>query len=186
MIEREFSDYVTRLNKALLSVNSDSVIDSLTLIQKISDDCGRIWIIGNGGSALTASHFATDLNRCSTKSGNPIRAMSLCDNIGLLTAISNDFTFTEVFLKQLEKLYIKGDLLITISASGNSKNIIQCLEFGRENEVKSIAITGFDGGAARELCDVSIHVPTSIGDYGVAEDAHSVLMHFLCWHMRKQ
>lgn len=176
--------YMSRLNQALESIDPEAVKEVIRQIERVSNNLGRVWIIGNGGSALTSSHFATDLTRCSTKDGNVIRAVSLCDNVGILTAVSNDFAFTEVFVKQLQMLFSKGDLLITISASGNSLNILKSLEFGKENTVTTIAFTGFSGGSARELCDVSVHVKTAIGDYGIAEDAHSILMHFICGQLR--
>jgi D-sedoheptulose 7-phosphate isomerase len=185
MMLHNLSSYLKRLNQALSETKAEDVIEAIQLIQKISDASGRVWIIGNGGSALTSSHFATDLSRCSTTTGEPIQSISLCDNIGILTALSNDFSYEEVFVMQLQRLYARGDLFISISASGNSRNIIKCLEFAKNNEIYSIAFTGFDGGRAKRMCDLSIHVPTHLGDYGIAEDAHSVLTHFICGELRR-
>jgi D-sedoheptulose 7-phosphate isomerase len=145
---------------------------------------GKIWIIGNGGSAATASHFATDLSRCSNSVGEPVHAISLCDNSSLITAIGNDFGFDSVFSRQLSKAAISGDLLIVISASGNSKNLLKAMEWAKGNGIKTLALTGFDGGKAKILADSSLHVPTTSGDYGVAEHAHSILCHFLSSQFR--
>ena len=110
--------------------------------------------------------------------------MSLCDNTSLITAIGNDFGYDQVFSRQLHNSANSGDLLIILSASGNSRNIISALEWAQNNKVTTLALTGFDGGQAKVLADTSLHVPTSNGDYGVAEDAHSILCHFLSSQFR--
>ena len=110
--------------------------------------------------------------------------MSLCDNSGLVTAIGNDFGFDFIFSRQLSNAAIPGDLLIVLTASGNSRNLLVAMEWARDNGVKVLALTGFSGGKVKDLADISIHVPTEIGDYGVAEDAHSILCHFLSSQFR--
>jgi len=154
------------------------------MIRDTSNSGKGLWLSGNGGSAATASHFATDLSRCNNSFGDPIRGISLCGNSGLITAISNDFGFDQIFTRQLSNAAVKGDLLVVISASGNSKNLLLAMEWAKNNGVKTLALTGFDGGKAKMLADTSLHVPTSDGDYGVAEDAHSMLCHFLSSQFR--
>ena len=173
-------DYVARISLALSATSSEKIDEVIKIILNCSENGGTIWLMGNGGSASTSSHFATDLSRCTNSKGESIKGISLCDNSSLITAIGNDFGFQEIFVKQLTNLTKKSDLLITISASGNSENIIKAIEYAKSNAIKTVALNGFNGGRVHEICDFSIHVPTTIGDYGVAEDAHSIISHFIC------
>ena len=179
-----FENYLERVNKALTLTDTAHLLAAISMIRDTVDTGNSLWLSGNGGSAATASHFATDLSRCNNSSGDPIKGISLCDNLGLITAISNDFGFDLVFSRQLSNAAVRGDLLIVISASGNSKNLLLAMEWAKNNGVKTLALTGFDGGKAKILADISLHVPTSNGDYGVAEDAHSMLCHFLSSQFR--
>ena len=174
-----FINYTKRLNLAFSKIDQSSIEKVLSVLNQSFESGARIWIAGNGGSAATASHFATDLSRCKNSRNKPIKGISLCDNSGLITAISNDFGYEYIFSHQLSNLATTGDLLIVLSASGNSKNILEVIGWAKNNQVKTIALTGFDGGEANKLADISIHIPTEIGDYGVAEDAHSIVCHFL-------
>ena len=175
----DFIDYTNRINLAFSKMDQSSIEKVLFALNQSFESDARIWIAGNGGSAATASHFATDLSRCKNSRNKPIKGISLCDNSGLITAISNDFGYEYIYSHQLSNLATAGDLLIVLSASGNSKNILEVIGWAKINQVKTIALTGFDGGAANKLADISIHIPTEIGDYGVAEDAHSIVCHFL-------
>ena len=174
-----FVNYTKRINLAFSKIDQSSIEKVLFVLNQSFESGARIWIAGNGGSAATASHFATDLSRCKNSRNKPIKGISLCDNSGLITAISNDFGYEYIFSHQLSNFATTGDLLIVLSASGNSKNILEVIGWAKNNQVKTIALTGFDGGEANKLADISIHIPTEIGDYGVAEDAHSIVCHFL-------
>lgn len=174
-----FINYTKRINLAFSKIDQSNIEKVLLVLNQSFESGARIWIAGNGGSATTASHFATDLSRCKNSRNKPIKGISLCDNSGLITAISNDFGYEYIYSHQLSNLATAGDLLIVLSASGNSKNILEVIGWAKNNQVKTIALTGFDGGAANKLADISIHIPTEIGDYGVAEDAHSIVCHFL-------
>ena len=147
------------------------------LIKKIDE--GTLYVAGNGGSASTASHMATDLGVGSLRRSNPLRIVSLVDNAAVLTATANDLTFDEIFSQQLKLLGRKGDVFICFSASGNSKNLINAVIEAREMEITTISITGFDGGALRTISDFNIHIDTEIGSYGVVEDVHSTISHML-------
>ena len=184
MTTSTFDQYINRINLALAEISQTSIDDALRLLSEIIDANNRIWVAGNGGSAATASHFATDLSRCNNSFGEPVKGISLCDNSGLITAIGNDFGFDLIFSRQLSNVAVKGDLFVVISASGNSKNLLLAMEWAKDNELKTLALTGFDGGKAKVLSDTSLHVPTSDGDYGVAEDVHSILCHFLSSQFR--
>ena len=176
--------YLDRINSTFTKLNQVSVENSLMVLRETMDAGGRIWIAGNGGSAATASHFATDLSRCKNSSGSPVKGISLCDNSGLITAIGNDFGFEFIFSRQLSNAATPGDLLVVLSASGNSRNLLMAMEWAKKNGVKTLALIGFSGGQVKDLADISIYTPTEIGDYGVAEDAHSILCHFLSLQFR--
>jgi D-sedoheptulose 7-phosphate isomerase len=185
MKSKTFTEYITRINSSLKLVNIEELNYAKQIILNAANQNGKIWLIGNGGSAATSSHFATDLSRCTSENGESIKAISLCDNGALITAAGNDFTFEEIFKKQLEFLGTKGDLLISISASGNSSNLIQAIKYAKSQSIKTLSLVGFDGGLIRELSDNSILVRTDIGDYGVAEDCHSMICHFISSVLRK-
>ena len=138
-----------------------------------------IFFIGNGGSAATASHFANDLAVGTNEYDKPFRALSLTDNLPLITAIGNDFGYEEIFVRQLRILGKKNDLLIAISASGNSPNLLRAFEYAREAGIRTVAITAFDGGKMKLQADQGVHVRTELKEYGPAEDAHMVLDHLV-------
>jgi D-sedoheptulose 7-phosphate isomerase len=138
-----------------------------------------VFFIGNGGSAATASHFANDVSIGTNDYEKPFRAVSLTDNVPVLTAIGNDFGYEQIFVRQLRVLAHKGDVVVGISASGNSPNLLRAFEYARAAGIKTVAITAFDGGKMKPMADEGIHVPTSPKEYGPAEDAHMVLDHLV-------
>lgn len=138
-----------------------------------------VFFIGNGGSAATASHFANDLAYGTNEYQQPFRVLSLTDNVPVLTALGNDFGYEDIFVRQLRVLGKKGDVLVAISASGNSPNLLKAMEFAREAGIKTVALTAFDGGKMKLMADQGIHVPTDSKEYGPAEDAHMVLDHLV-------
>jgi len=184
MFESSVEKYARKINEALLKVSPVAIEDALIALSSAFNANKSIWIAGNGGSAATASHFATDLSRCTNKDSNPVRGISLCDNSSLITAIGNDFGFEFIFSKQLSSLAAEGDLLVTLSASGNSQNLLSAMNWAKANGLSNLALTGFDGGQAKLISDFSLHVPTAVGDYGVAEDSHSILCHYLSMQFR--
>lgn len=138
-----------------------------------------VFFIGNGGSAATASHFANDLSIGTNDYDQPFRVVSLTDNVPIITAIGNDFGYEEIFVRQLRVLGKKGDVLVGISASGNSPNVLKAFEHARAAGIKTVALTAFDGGKMKRFADEGIHVPTEPKEYGPAEDAHMVLDHLV-------
>ena len=183
MNEAQQDRYRGRLDIALDSLTEAIVgeISTIFVSARLSGD--RIWLIGNGGSATTADHFATDLLRFSGKEGRPVRATSLGSNVGVITATSHDLGYEQIFTRQLEILASPGDVWGAISATGNSPNIIAAINWARQNSLVAVGLTGFDGGAARALVDVSVHVESAKGDYGV-EDAHLVACHMVAEALR--
>ena len=173
------NQYLAQVESSINSLNSSDLASAISIIQETSEKGGIVWVAGNGGSALTASHFTTDLSRSIDRLGNKIKSISLTDNSGLLTAIGNDFSFDEIYSRQLSYLASENDLFIIISASGNSKNLIKGIEYAKLNGIKTLAICGFNGGLVKDICDYSIHTLTSVGAYGIAEDSHSIICHFI-------
>jgi D-sedoheptulose 7-phosphate isomerase len=138
----------------------------------------QVFIFGNGGSAATASHMACDLGKNTIGPNRPrFRVMSLNDNMPLLSALANDVGYDRVFSEQLVNLVRPGDVLIAISGSGRSPNIIEAMRYGRERAATIIALLGFDGGEAIGLADEYVLVPSS--EYGPIEDMHMILDHIL-------
>jgi D-sedoheptulose 7-phosphate isomerase/D-glycero-D-manno-heptose 1,7-bisphosphate phosphatase len=143
-----------------------------------------VFSCGNGGSAAIANHTQCDhVKGIRTKTGLAPRVVSLSNNVELMTAIANDLAFEELFAYQLESHARAGDVLIAISSSGGSPNIIRALEHARDHDLRTIALTGFDGGGARLIADVSIHV--DCGNYGVIEDVHQSVMHALAQYLQQ-
>lgn len=142
--------------------------------------------VGNGGSASTASHFANDLAVGTRSLAKPFRALSLTDNVAVLTAIGNDFGYDEIFSRQLAVTMQPGDLVVVISASGNSTNIIKALEYARAHKGRSVALLGFDGGKAASMADLSIVCHTAKGEYGPVEDLHLILNHIVGTYLMRR
>ncbi len=170
--------YVSELQSAIAAIPFLLLEQSAKLIFTRSKS-NTVFLAGNGGSAATASHFATDLGVGSLLRKNPVRAISLCENVSVLTATSNDLDYSKVFSQQLELLGKKNDLFIPISASGNSQNLVNGIAKAKSMEMFTIAITGFDGGELSRMADLNIHVPTRIGSYGVTEDVHLSICHII-------
>ncbi len=144
----------------------------------------QVFACGNGGSAAIADHLECDhLKGIHRETDLSPKVRSLAANVALLTAIANDFAYDEVFAFPLARLSRAGDVLVTISASGNSPNIVKAIECANARGLTSIALTGFDGGRARQLAQISLHV--AIGNYGVVEDIHQGLMHVLAQYIRQ-
>ena len=139
----------------------------------------RPFFIGNGGSAATASHFANDIAIGTNSYEKPFRAVSLTDSNAIITAVGNDFGFEEIFVRQLRVLGRAGDVVVAISASGNSPNLLRTFDYAKKIDIKTVAITAFDGGKMKQMADEGVHVPTAPKEYGPAEDAHMVLDHLV-------
>lgn len=139
---------------------------------------GVIYIFGNGGSAATASHFANDFNKgISEHLEKKFHMICLCDNTATVMAIANDIGYDEVFRFQLENKLKKSDLVIGISGSGNSANVINAIEYAKKNGVQTVGISGYKGGKLRELADFHMHVP--VEDMQITEDIHMTFDHMM-------
>lgn len=172
--------YAQYLGELLGRLDHKPIAAFIELVLETRHRGGRIFFIGNGGSAATASHYANDFaigTRCAEK---PFKAISLTDNVAAMTAIANDEGYEQLFVKQLEVVMEKGDVVVAISASGNSLNVIKALEYARSHDNRTVALTGFEtGGRIAEIAEIVIHVKTRKGEYGPVEDVHMFIDHLM-------
>lgn len=171
--------YIKYLQSVLERVDTAEIARFIETLLDARQRGAAIFFIGNGGSAATASHFANDLAYGSNDYNRPFRAISLTDNVPVLTALGNDFGYEEIFVRQLRVLGKKGDVLVGISASGNSPNVIQAFDYAHSVGIETVAITAFDGGKMKMMAGQGIHVVTEPKEYGPAEDVHMVLDHLV-------
>jgi len=164
-------EYIDYLCNILKSISMNQIKDFVNILLNARENGSNIYFIGNGGSAATASHFANDIAIGTKEFKKPFRVISLCDNNAIITAIGNDDGFEKIFSQQLEVLLQEKDVVVAISASGNSINLL--------NGATTVGLSAFDGGKLKEKADISVHVPTNKGEYGPAEDAHMVLDHMV-------
>ena len=171
--------YIDHLKKILDGIDPNEISNFIKTLLDARKRSATVFFIGNGGSAATASHFANDLAIGSNDYDHPFRVVSLTDNVAVLTAIANDFGYDQIFVRQLRVLARRGDVLVAISASGNSQNLLTAVEFAKQNGIQTTGLTAFDGGKLRKMVDQCVHVPTGLKEYGPAEDAHMVLDHLV-------
>lgn len=168
--------YVASLTDALGCLDCDSILRIVARLRTARDAGATVFIAGNGGSAATASHWVNDLAKATRRSGRrPFRVIGLADNMSWFSALANDEGYDRVFSGQLENLARPGDLLMVISASGNSPNLLQAVDHAKASRMTSIALVGFDGGALLNRADESFWIPTPQGAYGLVESVHSVV-----------
>ena len=177
--------YLQYLNKVLSAIALNEIDDFVKVLLEARERGSNIFFIGNGGSAATASHFANDIAIGSREFDKPFRVISLCDNQAVITAIGNDDGYEKIFSQQLRVLLKKQDVVVSISASGNSPNLIHAINTAKTMGAISVGISAFDGGKMKELVDFSLHVPTEKGEYGPAEDAHMVLDHLVANYLMR-
>jgi D-sedoheptulose 7-phosphate isomerase len=172
-ITREYLDDFSAVMEQISEMDLVAFVNRLRVAR---DSEASIFIIGNGGSAATATHWANDLGKATRSSGRRyIRVASLSDNVSWLTALANDEGYERVFSGQLENLARSGDVLIVISASGSSPNLLAALETARSKGMVALGLLGFDGGRLSGRLDEELLVRTPIGAYGLVETAHSLL-----------
>src|SRR5215207_9210042 len=168
--------FVEGVTSTLQDLDVDAVDRVVATLAQARDRDHVIFVAGNGGSAATASHWVNDLAKATRSAGLPyVRAISLTDSTPWVTALANDEGYERVFAGQLENMARQGDVLVVISASGNSPNLLRAVEFARANGVETIGLLGFDGGLLRTTVDLHIWIETPLGAYGLAENVHSVV-----------
>jgi phosphoheptose isomerase len=179
-----FDDYASELARAASTVDQASLDRAASTLLDAYMRGARVFSCGNGGSAAIANHMQCDQVK-GLRTGTDLtpRFVSLSSNVEVLTAIANDLAYEDVFTYQLQSQSEPGDVLIAVSSSGRSPNIVRVLTWARDNGVATIALTGFSGGGARTVADVAIHVDST--NYGIIEDLHQAITHALAQFLRQ-
>ena len=176
----EAQDIISRLPVKKIDLAIDMLFEAY-------QDNKQVFFMGNGGSASTASHMANDFLKFIHKEpGKHLKTLSLTDSLPSLTAISNDEGYEKVFVNQLKIFLKKNDVVIAISASGNSPNVVNALQYAKDNGAKTIGFVGFDGGKVKNTVDVCIHAKTPKGWYGPVEDIHLILNHVISGYFNER
>ena len=179
-----FDAYADEMARAAKTIEPEALDRAAAILTEAYTRGARMFSCGNGGSAAIANHAQCDhVKGVRTTTDLTPRVLSLSTNVELLTAIANDIGYENVFVYQLESQSGPGDVLIAVSSSGRSPNIVRALTWARDNGLRTIAVTGFDGGAARAVAEVSIHVDCT--NYGIVEDLHQAVMHALAQYIRQ-
>lgn len=174
------TEYINAQKAALDSIPLDKVQELIHILACAWKDGRQIFVFGNGGSAANSSHFVTDLGKGSSdKLGKRFRVLSLNDNVSWMTAISNDYTYEDVFVRQLENYGKAGDVVLSLSVSGNSPNCVKALEWAKKNGLVTIALVGGKRGKMAEIAEHVIVINDT--HYGRVEDAQMGICHMLCY-----
>lgn len=173
-----YFEYLNKLTSVAKSIDTISLNNAIELITKTIKKNNFIYVCGNGGSAAIADHYICDFFKQLSKYTNlKAKIKNLNSDSSLISAISNDISYDEIFKIQAERYMMKNDILILISSSGNSKNIKKVLKFCKKKKIKTIGFTNFSGGFLKKNCDISIH--SKINNYGIGEDINHILMHMM-------
>ena len=173
-----FSDYSSRLNKALASTDWSAVAKLGEAIRRRWDEGREVYFCGNGGSAGNAIHLANDfLYGIAKRTGGGVKVHALPANASVVTCLANDVGYENIFSEQLAVFGRSGDLVVILSGSGNSRNLVKVLEEAKAMEIESCAILGYDGGECKELADIVIHFP--VDDMQISEDLQLIVGHMV-------
>jgi D-sedoheptulose 7-phosphate isomerase len=177
-MQSQVAGYLDQLRVAIDALPRDRLADLGEMLFRAYRNEKQVFTVGNGGSASTASHMAADLGK-NTIGPNMrrFRILSLNDNAAIVTALANDIGYEHIFSEQLVNLIHPGDLLVAISGSGNSPNVVRAMTYAREQCAEVVAVLGFDGGHAAGLADLAVIVP--VDHYGIVEDVHLIINHIL-------
>jgi D-sedoheptulose 7-phosphate isomerase len=187
-LKQEFAiSYLSRVRELINNLNISTIEQIINTLLEARERGSSIYFMGNGGSAATASHFANDLRIGSQIPGRkPFKAVSLTDNISIMTALANDEGYENIFVRQLEGTVQMGDVVFALSVSGNSPNVLKAVRYAKENGAKTIGCTGFEGGQLKNMTDINLHMPTDYGDYGPVEDVFTILGHLIYTYMKSE
>lgn len=177
------SQYFSELAKAAQNCDLTALNRIAEMVRETIDSGNFIYICGNGGSAGIANHSLCDFLKCVRTDTNLMpRVMSLAAHTEMNSALANDISYDEIFAYQLESMARPGDMVWTVSSSGNSPNVVRALEVAREKGLRSVSFTGFSGGQSRNMADVNAHVDAH--NYGVVEDIHMSFIHIITQYLR--
>jgi D-sedoheptulose 7-phosphate isomerase len=182
---QRITHYVSQLQQTLNQLPNDRIVQVIDLLHSARLAGRQIFIMGNGGSASTATHFVCDLAKNTRKEGWPhYKVIGLADNMAIFSAYANDEGYENVFAQQLANLVMPEDIVIGISASGHSKNVLNAMLLAKSRDATTIGLTGFDGGRLSSMVDIDIHVNSNIIEH--VEDIHLVLEHMIVKALREQ
>lgn len=174
--------YFEEFKQALDQTDSRDITAIMNVLLGAHKSDKHIFVMGNGGSASISSHFACDLGKGTLQrvydlSEKRFRVVSLTDNVAQITAFANDLSYDDIFRQQLHNLITAGDVVIGITGSGNSQNIVKAFELAKKMQATTVGFLGFDGGVVKDLCDFKVIVPSR--DYGIIESVHTVIAHLI-------
>lgn len=174
--KQQIEDYFFRLHEVIGDLNQESLENFAKEIILTQRRNGTIYIFGNGGSGANASHFAGDFVKgVSYETGTKFKVVCLNDNLPTLMSVANDISYDDIFILPLQNFLEKGDLVIGISGSGNSENVVRALKYAKQSMIKTVAICGYDGGKIKNIADIVLHA--KINDMQISEDVHLIFFH---------
>lgn len=165
--------YLENIKTTIDNLDIEEINEFINLLYKAHNSRKNIFVMGNGGSATTASHFACDLNKLSNK----FKVLSLNDNIPTILAYANDMTYEDIFVEQIKNFIEADDIVVGISGSGNSANILKAIEYANSVNAKTIGLTGYKNGKLKYICNYSVNA--NIDDMQIAEDIHLMVVHIV-------
>lgn len=177
--------YCQHIASLVQSLDTQAIAELIALVEKAAEGDDTIFLVGNGGGASVATQYVLDIGADTVVEGQPgLRVMSLSDNASSITALGNDVGFDAIFERQLMANMREGDLVILMSVSGNSPNVVRAAEYANAHGGVTVGCTGITGGKLKELSQLSIHTPSTADEYGPVEDMYSVIMHALAGYLR--
>src|SRR5512139_1991137 len=179
------ANYITLLQQTIDQLPKEKIARVIDLLHSARFSGRQVFIMGNGGSASTASHFVCDLSKNTRREGWPrYKVIGLSDNMAVFSAYANDDGYENVFCEQLANLLLPDDIVIAISASGNSRNVVNAIQYAKEQNAFTIGFTGFDGGILGSMVDINLHINSNIIEH--VEDLHLVLEHMIIKSLKER
>lgn len=185
MFKAYYDRYKQNFVDTIQTLDFDIVARILEELETARQNGKQVFVLGNGGSATSATHWACDFGKgVNVGASRRFRVISLADNTAWMTALGNDISYADIFLEPLKNLLQEGDLIIGLSVSGNSENVVRAFQYAKENGAKIVAIVGAKQGKMKQLADIPLVVPSE--DYGIVEDTHMYVNHVISQYLRKQ
>lgn len=176
--------YLSQLESTIAQISQDEIWAVIEVLMEAWRNSKQVFLLGNGGSAATASHMANDLNKYTVVEGKPrFKAIALSDNIPLITAWGNDTAYEDIFAEQIINFLEAGDVVIGISCSGNSKNVLKAIKIAKDYDAVTVAFTGDTGGHLKDLVDHCVFIPSPY--IGHQEDGHMILDHVIATTLKE-
>ncbi|MCR4881805.1 MAG: SIS domain-containing protein [bacterium] len=179
-MKEKINNYLSRLKNTLDNLSREEIETFINVLNEAREQGRTIFIMGNGGSAATASHYVCDFNKGASYMHNDkkrFKFICLNDNVASMMAYANDVSFEDIFVEQLKNYFNKGDVVIGISGSGNSKNVLNAIEYANQNGGITVGLTGYNGGKLKQMAKYSVN--TNIDDMQISEDVHMIFDHMI-------